>query len=41
MKKFRISALMVQPPHVSYFMGEGMLQPPKPNIVSIKKSKKY
>ena len=26
-----------QPPHVSYFMGEGMPQPPKPNIVILKK----
>ncbi len=28
-----------QPPHVSYFMGEGMPQPPKPNIVILKKNK--
>jgi rhamnogalacturonan endolyase len=26
-----------QPPHLSYFMGEGMAQPPKPNIVVMKK----
>jgi rhamnogalacturonan endolyase len=26
-----------QPPHLSYFMGEGMAQPPKPNIVVLKK----
>lgn len=25
-----------QPPHVSYFMGEGMQQPPKPNIMMVK-----
>ncbi len=25
-----------QPPHLSYFMGEGMKQPPKPNIVVTK-----
>jgi rhamnogalacturonan endolyase len=28
-----------QPPHLSYFMGEGMAQPPKPNIVVMKKGK--
>ena len=26
-----------QPPHLSYYMGEGMMAPPKPNIVIIKK----
>ncbi len=26
-----------QPPHLSYFMGEGMQQPPKPNIVIVNK----
>ena len=26
-----------QPPHLSYYMGEGMQQPPKPNIVLLKK----
>jgi len=26
-----------QPPHLSYYMGEGMTAPPKPNIVIIKK----
>ena len=26
-----------QPPHLSYFMGEGMVQPPKPNIVIVNK----
>ncbi len=26
-----------QPPHLSYYMGEGMQQPPKPNIVLVKK----
>ena len=26
-----------QPPHLSYFMGEGMPQPPKPNIMILKK----
>ena len=26
-----------QPPHLSYYMGEGMIAPPKPNIVIIKK----
>ncbi len=26
-----------QPPHTSFFMGEGMQQPPKPNIVILKK----
>ena len=25
-----------QPPHLSYFMGEGMKEPPKPNIVVVK-----
>ncbi len=29
-----------QPPHTSFFMGQDMKQPPKPNIVIIKKSQK-
>jgi rhamnogalacturonan endolyase len=27
-----------QPPHLSYYMGEDMVQPPMPNITIIKKN---